>query len=52
MESGVVDGMELLEWLQTGVGDERDLQMMALEQLCMVISQLKITIKKLPNMSS
>ena len=36
MESGVVDGMELLEWLQTGVGDERDLQIMALEQLCMV----------------
>lgn len=32
----MVDGSELLEWLQSGVGDERDLQMMALEQLCMV----------------
>ncbi|KJH41368.1 HECT-domain protein [Dictyocaulus viviparus] len=35
-----MDGIDpdvLLEWLQTGVGDERDLQMMALEQLCMLL---------------
>ena len=37
METNVVDGMELLEWLQTGMGDERDLQLMALEQLCMTL---------------
>lgn len=43
MESGVIDGMELLEWLQAGVGDERDLQLMALEQLCMVTTVLYIT---------
>uniref|UniRef100_A0A914ZV22 E3 ubiquitin-protein ligase n=10 Tax=Parascaris univalens TaxID=6257 RepID=A0A914ZV22_PARUN len=36
----VMDGVDpdtLLEWLQTGVGDERDIQMMALEQLCMLL---------------
>ncbi|KHN87505.1 E3 ubiquitin-protein ligase HECTD1 [Toxocara canis] len=32
-----VDPDTLLEWLQTGVGDERDIQMMALEQLCMLL---------------
>ncbi|VDK59163.1 unnamed protein product [Anisakis simplex] len=32
-----IDPDTLLEWLQTGVGDERDLQMMALEQLCMLL---------------
>ncbi|VDM61213.1 unnamed protein product [Angiostrongylus costaricensis] len=35
-----MDGIDpdvLLEWLQTGIGDERDLQMMALEQLCMLL---------------
>uniref|UniRef100_A0A914WSV3 Uncharacterized protein n=1 Tax=Plectus sambesii TaxID=2011161 RepID=A0A914WSV3_9BILA len=32
-----VDPDTLLEWLQTGVGDERDIQLMALEQLCMLL---------------
>ncbi|KAJ1366082.1 hypothetical protein KIN20_026670 [Parelaphostrongylus tenuis] len=35
-----MDGIDpdvLLEWLQTSIGDERDLQMMALEQLCMLL---------------
>uniref|UniRef100_A0A0N5ABT2 E3 ubiquitin-protein ligase n=1 Tax=Syphacia muris TaxID=451379 RepID=A0A0N5ABT2_9BILA len=32
-----VDPNTLLEWLQAGVGEERDLQMMALEQLCMLL---------------
>lgn len=32
-----VDPETLLEWLQTGTGDERDLQLMALEQLCMLL---------------
>ncbi|CAD6199393.1 unnamed protein product [Caenorhabditis auriculariae] len=32
-----IDPDVLLEWLQTGIGDERDLQLMALEQLCMLL---------------
>ncbi|EFO28334.2 hypothetical protein LOAG_00153 [Loa loa] len=32
-----VDPDTLLEWLQTGVGEERDIQLMALEQLCMLL---------------
>ncbi|KAL3124758.1 hypothetical protein niasHT_001595 [Heterodera trifolii] len=32
-----VDPDTLLEWLQMGVGDQRDLQLMALEQLCMTL---------------
>ncbi|KAI6211923.1 HECT-type E3 ubiquitin transferase [Aphelenchoides besseyi] len=32
-----VDPETLLEWLQTGAGLERDLQLMALEQLCMLL---------------
>lgn len=32
-----IDPDTLLEWLQTGAGDERDLQLMALEQLCMLL---------------
>lgn len=32
-----VDPETLLEWLQTGTGEERDLQLMALEQLCMLL---------------
>ncbi|KAI6223048.1 HECT-type E3 ubiquitin transferase [Aphelenchoides fujianensis] len=32
-----VDPNTLLEWLQTGCGLERDLQLMALEQLCMLL---------------
>ncbi|CAI5448918.1 unnamed protein product [Caenorhabditis angaria] len=32
-----IDPEVLLEWLQTGIGDERDLQLMALEQLCMLL---------------
>ncbi|CAJ0937422.1 unnamed protein product, partial [Mesorhabditis belari] len=32
-----IDPETLLEWLQTGAGDERDLQLMALEQLCMLL---------------
>ncbi|CDK13343.1 E3 ubiquitin-protein ligase [Caenorhabditis elegans] len=32
-----IDPETLLEWLQTGIGDERDLQLMALEQLCMLL---------------
>uniref|UniRef100_A0A915DET1 E3 ubiquitin-protein ligase n=1 Tax=Ditylenchus dipsaci TaxID=166011 RepID=A0A915DET1_9BILA len=32
-----VDPETLLEWLQTGAGEERDLQLMALEQLCMLL---------------
>ena len=27
----------LLEWLQMGVGEERDIQLLALEQLCMLL---------------
>uniref|UniRef100_A0A0M3I707 E3 ubiquitin-protein ligase n=1 Tax=Ascaris lumbricoides TaxID=6252 RepID=A0A0M3I707_ASCLU len=40
LQTSVMDGVDpdtLLEWLQTGVGDERDIQMMALEQLCMLL---------------
>jgi len=32
-----VDADTLLEWLQTGVGQERDMQLIALEQLCMLL---------------
>lgn len=32
-----VDPTTLLEWLQTGCGDEREVQLMALEQLCMLL---------------
>ena len=32
-----VDPDTLLEWLQTGTGDERDMQLIALEQLCMLL---------------
>ncbi|CAB3409028.1 unnamed protein product [Caenorhabditis bovis] len=32
-----IDPDVLLEWLQTGIGEERDLQLMALEQLCMLL---------------
>lgn len=31
------DPETLLEWLQTGQGDERDMQQIALEQLCMLL---------------
>ena len=32
-----VDPETLLEWLQTGHGNERDMQLIALEQLCMLL---------------
>ena len=32
-----VDPETLLEWLQMGSGDERDMQLIALEQLCMLL---------------
>lgn len=32
-----VDPDTLLEWLQTGAGEDRDIQLMALEQLCMLL---------------
>ncbi|XP_076816720.1 E3 ubiquitin-protein ligase HECTD1-like isoform X3 [Clavelina lepadiformis] len=32
-----VDPDTLLEWLQMGVGEERDMQLIALEQLCMLL---------------
>ena len=32
-----VDPETLLEWLQIGTGEERDLQLIALEQLCMLL---------------
>ena len=31
------DPETLLEWLQMGQGDERDMQQIALEQLCMLL---------------
>lgn len=31
------DPETLLEWLLTGQGDERDMQLIALEQLCMLL---------------
>ena len=34
---GDVDPETLLEWLQSGAGDERDMQLIALEQLCMLL---------------
>jgi len=32
-----VDPDTLLEWLQMDVGEERDMQLIALEQLCMLL---------------
>ncbi|KAK6636045.1 hypothetical protein RUM43_009697 [Polyplax serrata] len=32
-----VDPETLLEWLSIGQGDERDMQLIALEQLCMLL---------------
>ena len=32
-----VDPDTLLEWLSMGQGDERDMQLIALEQLCMLL---------------
>lgn len=32
-----VDPETLLEWLCTGQGEERDMQLIALEQLCMLL---------------
>ena len=32
-----VDPETLLEWLQMGTGEERDMQQIALEQLCMLL---------------
>lgn len=32
-----VDPETLLEWLNMGQGDERDMQLIALEQLCMLL---------------
>ena len=34
---GDVDPETLLEWLQSGAGEERDMQLIALEQLCMLL---------------
>lgn len=34
---GDVDPETLLEWLSMGQGDERDMQLIALEQLCMLL---------------
>ena len=34
---GEVDPETLLEWLQSGAGEERDMQLIALEQLCMLL---------------
>uniref|UniRef100_A0A2P2I0N7 E3 ubiquitin-protein ligase n=2 Tax=Hirondellea gigas TaxID=1518452 RepID=A0A2P2I0N7_9CRUS len=34
---GEVDPETLLEWLQMGTGEERDMQLIALEQLCMLL---------------
>ncbi|XP_055386641.1 E3 ubiquitin-protein ligase Ufd4 isoform X5 [Condylostylus longicornis] len=36
-EMGDVDPETLLEWLSMGQGDERDMQLIALEQLCMLL---------------
>lgn len=32
-----IDPETLLEWLSMGQGDERDMQLIALEQLCMLL---------------
>lgn len=32
-----VDPDTLIEWLSTGQGEERDMQLIALEQLCMLL---------------
>lgn len=37
MQMAEVDPETLLEWLLTGQGDERDMQLIALEQLCMLL---------------
>ena len=34
---GDVDPETLLEWLHSGAGEERDMQLIALEQLCMLL---------------
>lgn len=34
---GDVDPETLLEWMSMGQGDERDMQLIALEQLCMLL---------------
>lgn len=36
-EMADVDPETLLEWLSMGQGDERDMQLIALEQLCMLL---------------
>lgn len=36
-QMGDVDPETLLEWLSMGQGDERDMQLIALEQLCMLL---------------
>ena len=42
-----VDPETLLEWLQMGQGDERDMQLIALEQLCMLLLMSGMTTAKL-----
>lgn len=37
LQMGDVDPETLLEWLSMGQGDERDMQLIALEQLCMLL---------------
>lgn len=37
LQMGDVDPETLLEWLSIGQGDERDMQLIALEQLCMLL---------------
>lgn len=32
-----VDPVALIEWLQVGQGDDREIQLLALEQLCMML---------------
>ena len=32
-----VDPVALIEWLQAGEGDDREIQLLALEQLCMML---------------
>lgn len=34
---GEADPVTLLEWLSMGQGDEREMQLIALEQLCMLL---------------
>lgn len=37
LKMGDVDPETLLEWLSMSQGDERDMQLIALEQLCMLL---------------